>query len=93
MAPRWAHSTDKHGIPRDDQVYALINATYKAKVEAETPDDGQVWLYIGPPHAQTEREIEILVATYPHGRESLVFHAMELGPKYRRRREEHPHGD
>lgn len=93
MAPRWAPSTDKHGIPRADQLYALINATYKARVKAESADDGEVWLFIGPPHAQTEREIEVLVNVYSDGREALVFHVMDLGPKFRRRREEDPDGD
>lgn len=93
MTPRWAHSTAKHGIPRADQIYALVNATYKARVEADSLDGGQVWLYIGPPHAQTDREIEILVNVYEDRREALVFHAMDLGPKCRRRREENPDGD
>ena len=49
-----------------------------------------VVLYIGHPHGQTEREVEILVRHFPAGREALVFHAMPLGPKYRRYREEYP---
>ena len=49
-------------------------------------------LYIGPPHAQTERELEVLVIRFTNGREALIFHAMPLGPKYRRYREEFPNG-
>ncbi|NYK09958.1 hypothetical protein [Leifsonia naganoensis] len=49
-------------------------------------------LIIGHPHAQTDQEIEILINAYPDGRESGVFHAMELGPKFRRYREENPNG-
>ncbi len=51
---------------------------------------GTVWLYIGHPHAQTDREIEVLVNVYADGREALVFHAMGLGPKFRQYREENP---
>ena len=92
MAPRWTDSSDKHGIPRDDQVYAIVNPTYSARVPEEDAGGGQVWLYIGHPHPQTEREIEILVNVYPDGREAIIFHAMDLGPKYRRYREEHSNG-
>lgn len=47
-------------------------------------------LFIGPPHAQTEREIEVLVHENPAtGREAVIFHAMPLGPKFRTYREEH----
>lgn len=93
MAPRWTDSSDKHHIPRNDQVYAIVHANYKDKLDSEKLDEGDVWLYIGHPHAQTEREIEVLVNVYQDGREALVFHAMELGPKFRRYREENPHGD
>lgn len=44
------------------------------------------------PHAQTGREIEVLINVYDDGREAVVFHAMGLGPKYRRYREENPNG-
>lgn len=88
MAPHWADSSHKHGIPREDQAWAIVHSTYSYPLERT---DGQVLrLYIGNPHPQTEREIEILVRVYDDGREALVFHAMELGPKYRRFREEHP---
>jgi hypothetical protein len=93
VAPRWAESTNKHGVPRADQIHAIVNATYKARIEVEDDVPGEVWLYIGRPHPQTEREIEVLVKTYSDGRTALVFHAMELGPNFRRRREEHPDGD
>ena len=92
MAPRWVPSSDRHGVDRADQVYAILHATYSAVLPGESLDDGTVTLYIGPEHAQTLREIEILVNVYPDNRESIVFHAMQLGPKYRRYREEHPHG-
>jgi hypothetical protein len=50
-------------------------------------------LFIGPAHPQTRRELEILIQEFAEsGQEAVIFHAMELGPKYRRYREEHPNG-
>jgi hypothetical protein len=92
VAPRWTESSDKHGIPREDQVYAIVHASYSAKLLDDSMGDGEVWLYIGHPHPQTHREIEVLVNVYSDGREAVVFHAMELGPKLRRHREENPNG-
>ena len=90
MAPRWTDSTDKHRVPRSEQIYVLLNPSY----QAELPDqvaEGQIVLFIGFASEHSVREIEVLVQTYPGtGREAVVFHAMELGPKFRRFREEHP---
>jgi hypothetical protein len=93
VTPRWADSTNKHAIPRQDQMYAILSADYRIRLDSEKLDDGDVWLYIGRPHAQTDREIEVLVNVYSDGRDALVFHAMTLGPKFRRFREEHPDGN
>jgi hypothetical protein len=73
-------------------MWAMLHSSYRAVIPGQSIDDGTVWLYIGPPHDQTSREIEILVNVYPDGREAVVFHAMPLGPKFRRYREESPHG-
>jgi hypothetical protein len=73
-------------------MWAMLHPAYRAELPGESIDDGTVWLYIGQPHAQTDREIEILVNVYVGGREAVVFHAMELGPKFRRYREENPNG-
>lgn len=91
MAPRWEDSSAKHGVPRTDAIFAMLHANYIAEVES-SPDGGQIMLYIGPEHAQTERELEILVNVFRDGREASIFHVMPLGPKYRRYREEHPDG-
>jgi hypothetical protein len=74
-------------------LHAIVHANYTDKLDSEKFDDGDVWLYIGHPHAQTEREIEVLVNVYPDGREAIVFHAMELGPKFKRYREENADGN
>jgi len=90
MPPRWEPSSEKHGVPQHDQVYAILHATYIADL-GPNDDDGEIRLYIGPEHSQTERELEILVNHFTDGREASVFHAMRLGPKFRRYREENPH--
>ena len=69
-------------------MWAITHATFSAALRGESIDDGTVWLYIGQPHSQTNREIEVLVNVYGDGREAVVFHAMDLGPKFRRYREE-----
>ena len=68
----------------------MVYSTSSSLLLGEGGDDGEVWLCIGPPHRQTDREIEILVNVCREGRESVVFHSMELGPKFYRCREESP---
>jgi len=93
MVPRWTDSTDKHGVPRGDQIYALLHPTFVAELDDERPRSGRIMLFIGPPHSQTDREVEILVHEFPDtSEEARIFHAMPLGPKYRQYREEHRNG-
>jgi hypothetical protein len=93
MTPRWTDSTGKHGVSRADAINAILNATYVVDIRAN--GDGTVdRLFIGPQHAQTARELEVIVnmAVDGTGREVVVFHVMELGPMFRRMREENPNG-
>ncbi|WP_348004538.1 hypothetical protein [Pseudolysinimonas sp.] len=90
MTPRWVPSSEKHGVPREDQIHAILHATYSA-VTHDEGDGGTVVIYIGPAHSQTERELEVLVNIRP-GLEAVIFHAMQLGPHFRTYREEHPVG-
>ena len=93
MTPRWTESSGKHGILRSSVGWAIAHATYTADLVAN--GDGSVdRLFIGPEHAQTDRELEVIVQLWTDnsGREAIIFHAMQLGPKVRRMREEHPHG-
>ena len=71
----------------------MLHASYVVNV-ADNGDGTVDRLYIGPEHAQTERELEVIVrvAVDGSGRESVVFHVMQLGPKFRKMREEYPHG-
>ena len=91
MAPRWEPSSEKHGVSRPDQIFAILNANFVHELD-EPVKEGRVMVYIGPEHAQTDRELEILIHEFPDGREASIFHAMPLGPKFSRYREEHPDG-
>lgn len=91
MAPTWTESADKHGVDRRDAMYALLHPNYVRDIEDN--GDGTVnRLYIGPEHAQTDRELEVIVrvAVDGSGREAVIFHVMQLGPAIRRFREENP---
>lgn len=94
MAPHWTESTGKHGVSRADAIYAMLHATYTRQL-ADLGDGTVDRLYIGPEHAQTSRELEIIVnvAIDGSGREASVFHVMPLGPKFRKVREENPDGN
>lgn len=92
VAPGWTELTSKHVVSRVDATYALLYPTYRA-VLPDQVDEGQVVVFIGPPHAQALRddEIEVLVREFPGlGREAVIFHVMPLGPMYRRYRQEYP---
>lgn len=89
MAPIWRSSTRKHGVPRAEAINAIMNATYSDELAGEV-SEGYLMLYIGRPHQQSQRELEVLVHHFGDGREAVVFHVMELGPKFRRYREDNP---
>jgi len=74
-------------------MFAMLHTTYVADVNDN--GDGTVdRLYIGPEHAQTRRELEVIVRVAIDGssREAVIFHVMPLGPKFRTMREEYPDG-
>ena len=65
MAPKFLDSSEKRGIPRLDIVYAILLANYVRVLAYERVDKGRIKLYIRQPHAQTDREVEILVHEFP----------------------------
>ena len=68
-------------------MWALTHANFRYIFPPES-DGSTVWLCIGPPHAQTDKELELLVRVYREGRPAVVFHAMPLGSRFRTFREE-----
>jgi len=92
MSPIWTPSTEKHGVSRHDAMFAIINATFIASLDTHQvagTHGGVVTLFIGPRHAQTEDELEILVEQFDDGREAIVFHVQPLSKRWRSFREEH----
>jgi hypothetical protein len=86
--PHWEPSSEKHGVPRESQIHAILHATFADQLAIEANGD-VIMLYIGPEHPQTDREIEVLVRRPRRsGAEASIFHAMPLGPKFRRLRED-----
>src|SRR5699024_758111 len=56
-------SADKHGIPREDALYAMMHYVVSAEIDGE-PGETTV-LYIGHPHEQTDRYLEVIAAHIP----------------------------
>lgn len=76
----WSNSAFKHGITREDISHAIEFQTYTKKLTLEA-DGSEVWLFIGPQHPGTDRELEILVNIL-RNKDLLVFHAMNLTSKF-----------
>jgi len=74
MALQWLSSADKHGIPRDEVLYAMLNATMDREWPPARPGNSIVpHLYIGPSRFGT---LEVLAEIGP--RDVVIFHAMPL---------------
>ena len=85
MAVAWLSSADKHGIPRDEIAYAIVNAT----IEREWPParEGHTAiprLYVGP---SRYGDLEVLVEV--NGTDIVIFHAMRLRATTQARIREH----
>lgn len=48
MGVEWARSADKHGIPREDTLYAMTHAEAAAELDGEPGE--QVIVYVGRAH-------------------------------------------
>ncbi|MGZ0069846.1 hypothetical protein [Microbacterium arborescens] len=80
MAIDYTRSADKHGIPREDALYAMLHAEASAEVDGEPGEVTMV--YVGHPHGQTDRYIEVIAAHRPP-RTIVIFHVMPLSDLYR----------
>lgn len=76
MAVNWTASASKHGIHRDEALYAIANAHawYDDFGDPRPPHDRAPRLYIGPSRYGT---LEVLVEITPPA-DVLVFHVMPL---------------
>lgn len=80
MGIRWTPSAAKHGISREDALYAMTHAEAAAELDGKPGETTTV--YIGHPHAQTEHYLEVIAAHRPP-RDLVIFHVMELSDLYR----------
>jgi hypothetical protein len=80
MAVEWTASADKHGIPREDALYAIANAVGSEEVHGLSGEVTTV--YVGHPHPHTARHIEVIAAAIPP-RRLRIFHVSELTDHYR----------
>lgn len=80
MGVEFSDSVDKHGIPRADTLHAMMHAEVSAELEGN-PGETTV-VYLGHPHSQTERYIEVIAAHRPP-RTVFIFHSMPLSDLFR----------
>lgn len=74
-------SAGRHGITKREAMHAMATAA----VDVDLPGrDGhrEATLFIGHPHPQTDRWLEVLAELRPP-RGIIIFHAMELTDKFR----------
>lgn len=79
MAIRFTESAARHGISQRDAMYAIGHASGAEEVAGHPGD--VTTMYVGRPHAQSDRYLEVGVAETPT--DVVIFHAMELTDLYR----------
>ncbi|MGC0273462.1 hypothetical protein ACO0LV_10780 [Pseudactinotalea sp. Z1739] len=80
MGVEWTLSADKHGVTREDALYAMMHAEATAEVDGEPGE--QTIVYVGHPHEQTDRYLEVIAAHRPP-RTIIIFHVMPLTDNFR----------
>lgn len=80
MGVEWKHSASKHGISNEDALYAMMHHEVSAEIDGEPSELTMV--YVGHPHAQTDRYLEVIAAHQPP-RTVVIFHVMELTDQFR----------
>jgi hypothetical protein len=76
----WKPSAEKHGISREDAIYAMTHPVGQQQVKGHAGEVTTV--YVGHPHGQTDRYIEVIAALRPP-RDLIIFHVMDLSDLYR----------
>lgn len=80
MGIEFTDSADRHGIPREETLYAMLHAEVTATVPGHAGETTLV--YVGHPHGQTDRYLEVIAAITPP-RGVTIFHSMPLTDLYR----------
>lgn len=91
MGLTWAAAADRHGVAREDALFAILHAIY---VETDFDDPRppatiRPTLYIGPQRDPRAPLLEVMVEVTPP-REVHVFHVMPARAKHLARMEENP---
>lgn len=74
----FTNSADRHMVPHDDMIYAMLHTS---GMQREADDGGDLIVFVGRAHAQTDRHLEVIARAV--GGDIVVFHAMELSDSYR----------
>lgn len=80
MGMEFKDSADRHGIPRRDTMYVILHPVATEEIAGHPGETTMV--YVGHPHAQTDRYVEVIAAIRPP-RDLVIFHSMPLTDLYR----------
>lgn len=80
MPVEFASSADKHGIPNQDAVHAMLHA--EGSLQLQGNPGRLTTVYVGRPHPQTDRRIEV-IAEIRQPDTVVIFHVMEVSDLYR----------
>ncbi|WP_419707993.1 hypothetical protein [Promicromonospora sp. NFX87] len=88
MAIRWAGSADRHGISREDAMYAINHAVYSEAGfdESRVPGGVKPTLFIGPQRHFGAPLLEVMVEVTRH--DVVIFHVMVARTKHLERMED-----
>ncbi|MGG7465185.1 hypothetical protein [Plantibacter sp. YIM 135347] len=81
MAVEWRGSADKHEVPREDALHAMLNHVYWVRSfdEPRLPGHERPDMFIGPSRDRSML-IEVIVEQIPPDR-LVIFHVMEARAK------------
>ena len=82
MRFEFTDSADKHGIPRPDAEHAVMHHIDYEILQPRHAGE-QSFMFVGLPHPQALRYLEVGVAVDGRGRR-IIFHAMEAPCPHRR---------
>lgn len=80
MGIEFTGSADRHGVPREDALYAMLHPDGTEEVDGLEGE--RTIVYVGPAHAQTEQRLEV-IAAHHEPRTVVIFHVMHLSDLYR----------
>lgn len=83
MGVSWARSAEKHGVPHEDALHAILHAVYAESGFDDSRIPGGICptLYIGPPRALGDPMLEVMVEVKPPGT-FHIFHVMVARRKH-----------